>query len=239
MARKIKTVPIQPPSPFREGAHYMVFPTDLMGDFSVCKGLVLSLEDEGAWLALRPGSAPFPGAEEVWLAEFQANSVITHRSRILRREPGRVWVDRPSLSRSDKNQMLPMEGRRDFRVPANLPVVILLKGDEWAGSLPRSGRLSDLSRGGMGLLVPIEDIYAKGQLIEVQVVSFAYGVSVETTVERIRMEGDQKILALKFPEDLDPDQRERVSAFILQVQRRASLESSLPVPVEDAAPPAG
>jgi hypothetical protein len=85
----------------------------------------------------------------------------------------------------------------------------------------------------MGLVVPIQDIYAQGQLVEVQVVSWAYGVSVETTVERVRIEGDQKLLALKFPEDLDPDQRERVSSFILQVQRRASLESSLPVPVED------
>jgi c-di-GMP-binding flagellar brake protein YcgR len=233
MARKIKTVPIQPPSPYRQGAHCMVFPTDLTGEFSICKGLVLALEDNGAWLTLRPGSAPFPEAEEVWLVDFQADSVVTHRSRILRREPGRVWVDCPSLSRRDKNQMLPIGGRRDFRVPANLPVVILLKGEGFAESLPRSGRLNDLSRGGMGLVVPIQDIYAQGQLVEVQVVSWAYGVSVETTVERVRIEGDQKLLALKFPEDLDPDQRERVSSFILQVQRRASLESSLPVPVED------
>lgn len=233
MPRRKKTVPIQPMAPYRSDARYLVIPADLKGEFSACKAVVESLESNGAWLTVREDSPDFPVAEEVLLIEFQADSTLTHRTRILRREASRVWVDCPSLSLPAKNQLLPMGGRRDFRVAARLPVVILLTGEEFSQALPRSGRLNDLSRGGMGLVVPIEDIYAKGQRIQVQVVSWAYAVSVETAVERVWIEGDDKLLALKFPEDLDPEQRERVSAFILYVQRRESLESSLPVLVED------
>ncbi len=230
---KRKTVPIQPMAPYRAEARYLVIPADLKGEFSACRAVVQSLESNGAWLAAREESPDFPGCEEVLLIEFHADSTLTHRTRILRREPARVWVDCPSLSQPAKNQLLPMGGRRDFRVSAHLPVVIVLKGEEFNQALPRGGRLNDLSRGGMGLVVPIEDIYAKGQLVQVQVVSWAYGVSVETTVQRVWIEGEQKMLALKFPENLDPEQRERVSSFILHVQRKASLESSLPVAVED------
>lgn len=229
MAKKIKTVPIQPIAPYRSGAHYMVIPADLQADFFVCQALVESLESNGAWLILREGSPPFPGCEEVSLVEFQADSVLTHRSRILRREESRVWVDCPSLSGVSKSELLPMGDRQDFRVAAELPVVILLKGEEFARALPRSGSLRDLSRGGLGLTVPVQDIYAKGQPIEVQVVSFAYAVSVESTVERVWIEGDEKFMALKFPEELTPQQRERISSFVLHVQRKASLGSTLPV----------
>lgn len=234
MAKKIRTVSIQPIAPYATGAHYMVIPADLRGEFAVCKVVVEQLEENGAWLTQRPGSAPFPTVEEVLLVDFKSASVLTHHTRILKREPERVWVDCPSLSRRSRNQLLPTGGRRDFRVPAELPVVILLKGEELAHTLPRSGRLNDLSRGGMGLSVPVEDIYATGQLVEVQVVSWAYAVSVETRIERVWVEGEQKLLALKFPEGLGPEQRERISAFILHVQRKASLESSLPVAIEDS-----
>lgn len=236
MTKKVKTVSIQPVAPYRRGARYLVIPADLQGDFSVCKAVVEELESNGSWLSAREGSPPFPTCEEVLVVEFQAASVLTHRTRILRREPARVWVDCPSLTRRSRNQLMPMGGRRDFRVPAELPVLIVLRGQEFAQAMPRGGRLHDLSRGGIGLLVPVEDIYAKGQRIEVQVVSWTYPVSVETTVERVWVEGDQKFLALRFPEEMSPEQRERVSDFILQVQRKASVESSLPVAVEDASP---
>lgn len=234
MAKKIRTVSIQPIAPYATGAHYMVIPADLKGEFAVCKVLVDRLEGNGAWLSLRPDSAPFPPVEEVLLVDFKSASVLTHHTRILKRVSDQVWVDCPSLSRRSRNQLLPTGGRKDFRVAAELPVVILLKGEEMAQSLPRSGRLRDLSRGGMGLSVPVEDIYAQGQLIEVQVVSWAYAVSVETSVERVWLEGEQKLLALKFPQGLGPEQRERISSFILHVQRKASLESSLPVAIEDS-----
>lgn len=232
MSRKIKTVPIQPIAPYRSGARFLVIPANLQAEFSVCRALVESLEFNGAWLTIREDSPPFPGCEEVSLVEFRADSMLTHRTRILRREETRVWVDCPSLSRHSENQLLPMGARQDFRVSAELPVVIVLKGEEFAKALPRSGNLHDLSRGGLGLTVPVEDIYAKGQRIEVQVVSWAYAVSIESTVERVWMEGDQKLVALKFPHDLNPEQRERISSFILHVQRKASTESSLPALLE-------
>lgn len=238
MAKKIKTVPIEPIAPYRKGARYMVIPADLQAEFTVCQALVESLESNGAWLTVRDGSPPFPGCEEVSLVEFQADSVLTHRTRILRREEGRVWVDCPSLSGASKSELLPVGARQDFRVASDLPVVIVLRGEEFAKALPRSGNLRDLSRGGLGLAVPVADIYAKGQPIEVQVVSFAYAVSVESTVERVWLEGDHKFMALKFPEELTTEQRERISSFVLHVQRKASLESTLPVLVEEADRPA-
>jgi len=234
MSKKIKTVPIQPIAPYRSGARYLIIPADPQAEFSVCRASVESLESNGAWLTTREGSPPFPLCEEVSLVEFQANSMLTHRARILRRDEARVWVDCPSLSRHSENQLLPIGARQDFRVPAELPVVILLKGDEFSLAMPRAGSVHDLSRGGVGLSVPVEDVYAKGQRIEVQVVSWAYGVSIESTVERVWMEGDEKLLALKFPEDLTPEQRERITSFILHVQRKASVDSSLPALVEES-----
>ena len=233
MARKIKTVPIGPVTPYRSGARYLVMPADLRGDFAVCRALVESLESDGAWLTLREDSPDFPNAEEVLLVEFQSESVVTHRTRILRRENQRIWVDCPSLSRRSKSQVLPAGARRDFRVASQLPVVILLKGEEFTQALPREGRLNDVSRGGMGLVVPVQDIYARGQTIEVQVVSWAHAVSVESTVQRIWLEGERKFLALKFPHDLSPDQRERITAFVLHAQRQASLDNTLPALVDE------
>ncbi|MBN9418467.1 MAG: PilZ domain-containing protein [Candidatus Eremiobacteraeota bacterium] len=232
MARKIRTVPIGPVTPYRSGARYLVMPADLHGDFAVCRTLVENLEGDGAWLTLREDSPDFPNVEEVLLVEFQSDSVLTHRTRIMRREAQRVWVDCPSLSRRSKNQMLPAGARRDFRVASQLPVVILLRGEEFAQALPRQGRLNDVSRGGMGLVVPVQDIYVRGQSIEVQVVSWAHAVSVECTVQRIWLEGERKFLALKFPHDLGLEQRERITAFVLHVQRQASLENTLPAIVD-------
>ncbi len=230
---KVKTVPIGAVAPYRTGARYLVMPADLGADFSVCKAQVQALESNGAWLEASQGSADFPPQEEVFLIEFQSRSVVTHRSRILRREKGRVWVDCPSLSKRSRSQLAPTTGRQDFRVSANLQVMIVLKGEEFAHTLPRGGRLGDLSRGGMGLIVPVEDIYVKGQPIEVQVVSWAYPVSVETRVERVWIEGQVKHLALRFPDNMTVEQRERVSAFILHVQRKESVESSLPAALEE------
>ena len=111
--------------------------------------------------------------------------------------------------------------------------MILLKDPGFEKVMPRSGQLSDLSRGGMGLTVPVNDIYAKGQLVEVQVVSWAYPVSVETTVNRVWMDGDIKRLALAFPDTMTVEQRELVTSFIIHVQRRDALQSSLPASVDD------
>lgn len=232
--RARKTIPIAPVAPYLRGAKYLVIPAEAPARFPVCRSIVQGLESNGAWLVLEPESPGFPIQEEVFLVEFQGQFTVTHRTRILRREETRVWVDCPPLTQRNRSELSPDTGRQDFRVPADLSVVIILKGPEFAQSLPRSGQLNDLSRGGMGLVVPLDDIYSKGQKIEVQVVSWAYPVSVETTIERVWIdESNVKRLALKFPDDLTSDQRERVSAFILQVQRKESLQSLLPALIEE------
>jgi c-di-GMP-binding flagellar brake protein YcgR len=185
-------------------------------------------------LELLDTTQPFPHQEEVFLVEFRDRDVLTHRTRILQRKDSQVWVDCPSITEREESRLAPFTGRQDFRVEANLSVMILLKGPEFEKVMPRSGRLSDLSRGGMGLVVPLNDIYAQGQRVEVQVVSWNYPVSVETTVHRVWIDGDIKRLALAFPEGLTVEQRELVSSFILHVQRRDALQSCLPVSVEDA-----
>lgn len=232
---KTKKIAVPTPAPYKPGSRFLVIPADLKSDFRVCKATVDELDSNGAWLLPTQDSPPFPGQEEVFLIELQAQSVVTHRSRILRRKDSRVWVDFPSLTKSSKSKLVPMAGRQDFRVPADLQVVILLKGEEFSHAMPRGGRLADLSRGGMGLLVPPEDTYAKGQPVEVQVVSWTYPVTVDTTVERVWTEGQVKHLALKFPSNMSLEQRERVSSFILNVQRQESLHSLLPAAVEDSA----
>lgn len=233
MSKKPKTVPLSPLSPYRVGVRFLVLPADASQEVSVCRAAVARLEGDGAWLELVEHSDHFPPQEEVFLVEFRGRAVMTHRSRILRREGGQAWVDAPSLSRREESRLAPFTGRQDFRVEANIAVLILLK-DELEKSMPRSGTLSDMSRGGMGLVVPPGDIYVRGQRVEVQVVSWNYPVSVETTVNRVWMDGDIKRVALLFPPDMSVEQRELVSAFVLGVQRREALGRSLPAPLEES-----
>ena len=230
---KLKTVPISPLSPYKLGMRFLVIPAGSAREFSVCRAEVASLENDGAWLELLDTHQRFPPDEEVYLAEFRDRYVLTHRSRILQRKGDQVWVDCPSMSERADSRLAQFTGRQDYRVEANLSVMILLKGPEFEKVMPREGQLSDLSRGGMGLVVPVKDIYAKGQRVEVQVVSWTYPVSVETTVSRVWMDGDIKRLALAFPEDMTVEQRELVSSFIIHVQRRDALQSSLPASVDE------
>ena len=229
----LKTVPLSTIAPYQPGMRFLVIPALATLDASVCRAAVSSLESNGAWLELLDPAQPFPLQEEVFLVEFRDRCVITHRTRILNRQGPQVWVDCPSISEREESRLAPFTGRQDFRVEANLSVMILLKDPGFEKVMPRSGQLSDLSRGGMGLTVPVNDIYAKGQLVEVQVVSWAYPVSVETTVNRVWMDGDIKRLALAFPDTMTVEQRELVTSFIIHVQRRDALQSSLPASVDD------
>lgn len=209
---------------------FLVLPGDASPDVGVCRAAVARLDSNGAWLELVDGA--FPSQEEVWLVEFRDRSVVTHRCRIMKRAGAEVWVDAPSMTRREESRLAPFTGRQDFRVEANVAVLIVLK-DELAKSMPRSGVLSDLSRGGMGLAVPVKDIYVRGQRVEVQVVSWAYPVSVETTVNRVWVDGDTKHVALLFAPDMTVEQRELVSAFIIGVQRKDALANHLPATLED------
>jgi len=232
--QSIKSVPLPTTiSPYKPEMRFLVFPAVASLDTAVCRAAVSALESNGAWLELLDPSQPFPAQEEVFLTEFRDRYVVTHRTRILRREGPKVWVDCPSISEREESRLAPSTGRQDYRVEADLSVLILLKDPELSKVMPRSGQLSDLSRGGMGLTVPVNDIYAKGQRVEVQVVSWVYPVSVETTVSRVWMDGDIKRLALAFPDDMTIEQRELISSFIIHVQRRDALQSSLPMTVDE------
>ncbi|MBT9585860.1 PilZ domain-containing protein [bacterium] len=230
----LKTVPLSTISPYQQGMRFLVLPALASLDASVCRAVVSSLESNGAWLELLDPAQPFPLQEEIFLVQFRDRFVLTHRTRILNRKGSAVWVDCPSISEQEESRLAPFRGRQDFRVEADLSVMILLKDPQFAKVMPRSGQLSDLSRGGMGLIVPVNDIYAQGQRVEVQVVSWAYPVSVETTVNRVWIDGDIKRLALAFPESMTVEQRELVSSFIIHVQRRDALQSSLPVSIDEA-----
>lgn len=64
--------------------------------------------------------------------------------------------------------------------------------------------------------------------MNIQLISWEYPVNIEAEITRASDEGDQQRLALKFPDDMTITQREMLSAFILQVQRRDALSRSLP-----------
>lgn len=211
---------------------FLVLPAEAADELPVCRAEVSRLDENGAWLQLLDPTHHFPLQEEVYLVEFRDRSVVTHRARILKRQGAEVWVNSPSLSRQENSKLAPFTGRQDFRVEANLAVLIVLQDEELQRSMPRSGTLRDLSKGGLGLVVPPEDIYVRGQRIHVQVISWNYPVSVETTVNRVWMDGDTKHVAVRFPEDMSVEQRELVSAFILGVQRREALQKNLPAPLQ-------
>ena len=73
-------------SPFLKGARFIVIPADLQQDFKACTGVVDSLDGYGAWLAPERKFHVFPKHEEVFLIEFDQRDVVTHRTRILKRD---------------------------------------------------------------------------------------------------------------------------------------------------------
>jgi hypothetical protein len=99
---------------------------------------------------------------------------------------------------------------------------------EKPGSLLRTGSLSDLSRGGMSFFTRDTNPYAQGDELNLQVVSWEYPVNIDATVNRVRTNEDGQIVAVKFSEKMNVRQREMVSAFIIQVQRRDALSRDLP-----------
>lgn len=211
----------QAESAFKKGARYLVIPADLKKDFAKCVGIVHSLDGYGAWLKAAAARQEFPKAEEVFLIEFVSNEVVTHRTRILKRRNDRVWVDAPSLTLKERSKLAPSTGRKDYRVRVDLPVRVLQDEGE-----TKNAELRDLSRGGMSLETSADLGFKVGQSLEVQLVSWDEPVSMTADVKRIQAGGRR--VALRFPKDMSDEQRETVSSFILQVQRRDALKRDLP-----------
>ena len=85
----------------------------------------------------------------------------------------------------------------------------------------------DLSRGGLSVLVTKRSVKI-GERLKLQLMTWEHPVVIDTEVYRLQDEGERLRLALRFPQDMSVSQRELVSTFIIQVQRRDALKRSLP-----------
>lgn len=225
-----RKIPLNAPVAYRytPGTRFMVLPADLGKDVHLCRAEVAAGDKEGAWLVLIEGES-FPAEEEVFLIEFSGRDVITHRTRIIRRESGeQVWVKLPSLTEREPSKLAPFTGRADYRVQVNLPVQVRICEGRAQSNHQWPCRLYDLSRGGMSLVGPVNQPFEKGQKVDVRVVSWEYPVRIETEIIRVWREDDKQRVALTFPEEMTLNQRELISTFILQVQRRDVLGRALP-----------
>lgn len=225
-----RSIPLNTTPEYRytEGTPFLVLPADLGVGVNLCRTEVASVGKDGAWLALIEGEG-FPSQEEVFLVEFSGRDVITHRTRILRRKDDQAWVSLPSLSEREPSKLAPFTGRADYRVRVNLPVQVRICEGRAQGNRQWPCQLFDLSRGGMSLIGPTNQPFEKGQKVDIRVVSWEYPVRLETEIIRVWREGEKQRVALTFPDEMTLNQRELISTFILQVQRRDSLGRSLPV----------
>ncbi len=231
-----KSIPLHvPASSYTPDGCYLVIPQDLTQDFHLCNAQVDSLDGYGAWLSPLP-EHEFPPLDELLLIEFRDEWVLTHHTKVLKREGARILVDAASVTERERSQLAPSTGRHDYRIKVNLPVRIRTASDDPDSSdgAPKLARLVDLSRGGMALVTPSSQNYTAGETITVRVVSWDHAVQIDAVVARVSPgdeEGKQK-LALQFPDEMTIRQRESVSTFIIQVQRRDALSRSLPSDVD-------
>lgn len=216
------------------GASFLVLPADLQRPVAFCKAKVSDLTHQGGWLTLQEGKS-FPAEEEVLLVEFCDREVVTHRTRILQRQADRVWVGLPSLTEREPSQLAPFTGRADYRVKVDLPVLVRICEGRATGNVQWPCRLRDVSRGGMSLTGPLNQPFEKGQKVDIRVVSWEYPVRLDTEIVRVWREGEEQRTALVFPERMSLHQRELISTFVLQVQRRDVLGRSLPANEDDPA----
>lgn len=217
-------------SPFKDDSRFLVIPQDLNQDFRTCAGLVKSHSGSGAWLVPEGEEELFPSVGELLLIEFKGDDVFTHEVRVLNKKDREIFVSVPLKSEKEASLLAPSTGRFDYRIQVNLPVRVKTDWVESKDAPPKLARLTNLSRGGMALLAPARQKYKEGQEITVRVVGWDHPVRIEAVVERVSpLAGRSKNkIALRFPDYIDVGQREMISSFILQVQRREALGRALP-----------
>lgn len=210
-----------------KGARFLVIPADLNQDFTPCSGEVSALDGYQAWLHSATDGVEFPPDEELLLIEFRDQYVVTHRTRVTMRQDDNILVAAPSLSEQEESQLAPSTGRHDYRVKVNVPIQIRQRKEE-PGTLLNLGQLSDLSRGGMSFTANEMVTYTEGEELNLQVVSWEYPVNIDAVVSRVKTHEERQLVAVRFEENMSVRQREMVSAFIIQVQRKDALSRCLP-----------
>lgn len=231
-----KSIPLHvPPSAYTVNGRYLVLPKNLNQEFHLCNAVIDSLDGYGAWVNPMEGYT-LPQDEDLMLIEFRDEWVMTHHAKVLKREGPRVLVDAASTTERERSQLAPSTGRHDYRIKVNLPVRVKTGSDpsDDDESSPKLARLVDLSRGGMALLVPPEQSYQVGEPVTVRVVGWDHAVCIDTLVSRVGEADDEGKckLALVFPSEMELLQRESVTTFIMQVQRREALGRALPSDLE-------
>ena len=214
-------------SPFVKEARFLVIPAELNQDFTPCSAKVDALSGYEAWLSSSQDDIAFPADEEILLIEFQDQYVLTHRTRVVQRRDGKILVAAPSLTDKEESQLAPSTGRHDYRVQVEVPIQIRFH-EEKPGTPLKMGQLCDLSRGGMSFISQDSTIYEAGNRLNLQVVSWEYPVNIDGEVTRVTANPESQTVAVKFFDGMSARQREMVSAFILQVQRKDALSRSLP-----------
>ena len=226
-SRNDKSISLSSETPYVKGGRFLAIPADINQNFTPCPVKVDALDGYQAWLISVQSDLSYPSDEELFLIEFRDEFVLTHRTRITQRKGGRILVAAPSLTEREKSQLAPSTGRHDYRVNVNVPIQLRFLSEK-PGELLRNAKLSDLSRGGMSFFTEDVGVYNEGDLINLQIVSWEYPVNIDAVVRRIVDHEGQEQVAIRFKDDLNVRQREMISAFIIQVQRRDALSRSLP-----------
>ena len=217
-------------SPYAESSRFLVIPHDVEQDFETCPGIVKSHSGTGAWLKTENEKIAFPKYSDLLLIEFVDEVVLTHHVNVLNKKGTEIFVSVPRKTEKESSLLAPSTGRYDYRIEVNLPVRVKTEWVEAKDAPPKLARLINLSRGGMAMLAPASQEYRDGQEITIRVVGWDHPVRIEAEVERVTpTDGNRKQhIALRFPTDIDISQREMISSFILQVQRREALGRDLP-----------
>ena len=255
MSDSQRSIPLETKrTPYVKGARFLVIPADLASHFEPCLAHVDSFDGYQAWIKPLHETQKLPKQEEVFLIEFQGDYVLTHRTRIVKRKARRGLVDPPSLTEAERSQLSPFTGRQDYRVNVKIPIqvrpgklsetrpptrhtgmVTPRKGTDSTEtkSEVRNAHMVDLSRGGLGFIANASHKYEEGETLRIQAISWEYPVSIEGVVRRVSFHGNDKRVALLFPEEMTDEQRETLSAFVIQVQRREALSRPLPSTTEE------
>lgn len=217
-------------SPYSDSTRFLVIPHDVENDFVTCAGLVQSHSGTGAWLKPENENEEFAGFSDLQLIEFRGEDVYTHHVRVLSKKGNAILVSVPQKTEKENSLLAPVTGRYDYRIEVNLPVRVKTEWVEAKDAPPKLARLTNLSRGGMAILAPSNQKYHEGQEITIRVVGWDHPVRIEAEVERVTLtDGKRKQrIALRFPAEIDVSQREMITSFILQVQRREALGRDLP-----------